>query len=228
MNKQTSDDADAQGVREAKAAERARLLAMRRGLPAVEKERLSNRIQELVLADRRWREARAVVLYMAIRGEVSTERLLDAAWMAGKTVFLPRCLPRDPLEPPSAGGRMELVVCPDRDSLFPGAFGVPEPGPHCTDKVPEDGSGLPDLAIVPVVGLRPDGARLGYGGGYYDRAFSRPAWIDIPRLALAYGFQLASFPVNRDTCGNDASGPGTLLPDVVMHGYATEEGLLWL
>lgn len=224
MKQVTNSDTDAQAVREAKAVERARLLALRRELPAGEKRRLSDCIQDLVLADRRWSEAQSVVLYMAIRGEVSTERLLDAAWAAGKTVFLPRCLPRDPDEVPTAGGKMELVACPDRDSLVPGAFGVREPGPHCTNSIPEEGPGLPDLVIVPVVGLRPDGARLGYGGGYYDRAFSRPAWADIPRLALAYGFQLAPFPVIPGT--GEASG--SVPSDVFVHGYATEEGLIWL
>ena len=212
-----------EAAREVRAKTRARLIALRRGLPAEERRRLSGRIQSLALADGRWRAARTVALYVAVRGEVSTERLLDAAWSAGKTVLLPRCLPPDPHDPPEAGGRMEFLVCSRREELVPGRYGLLEPGPACQrvacSGAVSDRAPLPDLAVFPAVGLRSDGARLGYGGGYYDRAFSRPGWSAVPRLALIYACQLAWFPVDgdRDAC-----------PDLAVHGYATEERLLWL
>lgn len=220
-------DSSPEAVRAARAEARARLLALRRGLPAEERRRLSGRMQSLVLADSRWRAARTVALYVAVRGEAGTEQLLDAAWSAGKTVLLPRCLPADPADPPEAGGRMDFVVCSCREELVPGRYGLAEPGPACQrvasacPGAAPDRAPLPDLAVFPAVGLRPDGARLGYGGGYYDRAFSRPGWTSVPRLALIYACQLAWFPAGGD---RDARA----CPDVAVHGYATEEKLLWL
>lgn len=214
------------GAEEARAmrtAERTRLIARRRNLPAEERRRLSGRIQSLVLSDARWRAARVVALYVAANGEVETGLLLDSAWAAGKTVLLPRCLPRDPADPPEAGGRMEFVACSSREDLVPGRYGLLEPGPACrrvAGAETPDAIALPDLAVLPAVGLRPDGARLGYGGGYYDRAFSRPGWGGTPRLALIYAFQLVAFPVDE----RDASA----WPDVAAHGYATENELAWL
>jgi 5,10-methenyltetrahydrofolate synthetase len=32
----------------------------------------------------------------------------------------------------------------------------------------------PDITLAPLVGWSPDGYRLGYGGGYFDRTLARP------------------------------------------------------
>ena len=49
-------------------------------------------------------------------------------------------------------------------AVEPGPFGVP---------VPVDGGWrIPDVLIVPLVGFDASCARLGYGGGYYDRTLS--------------------------------------------------------
>ena len=34
---------------------------------------------------------------------------------------------------------------------------------------------LPDVVVAPVVGFDPDGYRLGYGGGFYDRTLAAVA-----------------------------------------------------
>ncbi|WGH79045.1 5-formyltetrahydrofolate cyclo-ligase [Jannaschia ovalis] len=49
-------------------------------------------------------------------------------------------------------------------ALEEGAFGVPVPT--------EGGWRVPDLLIVPLVGFDADCARLGYGGGFYDRTLA--------------------------------------------------------
>lgn len=65
-------------------------------------------------------------------------------------------------------------------------------------QVPAAGDWLvPQIVIVPLVGFDPQGNRLGYGGGYYDRSLQalRAANPDLRAIGLAYGAQeLAAVP----------------------------------
>lgn len=205
---------------------RAELIRRRKALDPADRERRSAIIQRRVLDLPEWRDADTVALYVAARNEVSTAQLLERAWAEDKRVLLPRCLPPDAGE-----GIMDFVLCRGYDELEPGAFGLLEPGSACpalpragwerdavrTGRSWPDASRpprLPDLIVVPAVGISPAGARLGYGKGFYDRLLSLPGWNGARRLALVYAFQIADFP----------SGP----LDVPMHGYATEKELVWL
>lgn len=209
-------------------AVRAELLSRRKALDPTEEQRLSAAVQRRVLALPEWGKAAVVALYMAARKEVSTNLLLEDAWKNGKDVLLPRCLP------PCAGeGLMEFALCRDAGELKAGAFGLREPGPACPALPREGWTGreqaavpprgavddgrtlrLPDLILVPAVGISPAGARLGYGKGFYDRLLALPGWNAARRLALVYGFQIAAFP----------AGP----LDIPMHSYATEKEVVWL
>ncbi len=46
------------------------------------------------------------------------------------------------------------------------SFGLHEPGPNATEKVPS-------LLLVPLLGFDAQGQRLGQGGGFYDRTLAR-------------------------------------------------------
>lgn len=178
------------------------LLALRRNLSKENAWACSDAIQARILALPLWHKACSVALYIAARQEVSTETLLDAAWKDGKTVLLPRCLP-----PTQGEGIMELAICEGRQKLVSASFGLLEPDASCPAA-----STLPDLIIVPAVGLTRRGDRLGYGKGFYDRLLARPGWSGIPRIALVYDFQLVDFPAN--SC------------DMPMHACATEKEFL--
>ena len=205
---------------------RSELIRARKALDPVDWERHSAAVQRRVLGLPEWREARTVAMYIAVRNEISTDTIIMRAWAEGKQVLLPRCLP------PSAGeGIMEFVLCGSYDDLKPGTFGLSEPGPDCLPLprtgwertaagtfAPPAGTDaslrLPDLILVPAVGISPAGDRLGYGKGYYDRLLALPGWNGAKRLAVVHGLQITDF----------AAGP----LDVPMHGYATEKELVWL
>ncbi len=158
-----------------------RLLAARRAAlapeEALEKGRLA---QEHLLRDPLWRAARSVALYAAVRDEIDTRRLADEALRAGKTLLLPRVTA-------AAGTReMEFAPCTGPDDLVSGVFGIPEPDVR---RCPAWDT-VPDLLVLPAVGLDRQGVRLGYGGGYYDRWLSRPERRACPRIGLVFRVQI--------------------------------------
>ncbi|RFF26620.1 MULTISPECIES: 5-formyltetrahydrofolate cyclo-ligase [unclassified Wenzhouxiangella] len=100
---------------------------------------------------------------------------------------------------------------PDND-MAPNRFGIPEPvdGDRLEPKALE-------LVLMPLVGFAPDGARLGMGAGFYDRAFAfrRERIGQLPRLiGVAYAVQ------EVETLPTDEW-------DIPLDGVVTEQGLQW-
>lgn len=109
---------------------------------------------------------------------------------------------------PKTTDEKELIFCQWKkgDVLHEGKFGIPEPG--------YTGQLIPKLTLVPLVAYDAEGFRLGYGGGYYDRTLSKPAYQQSILLGVAYAFQRTeSLP--RET------------HDVRLHGVITEKGVEW-
>lgn len=77
------------------------------------------------------------------------------------------------------------------DKLETGAYGIPEPHPQSPTLSPDS----VDLILVPAVACDRQGYRLGYGGGFYDRMLSNPAWRKIPTIGIVFDFaHLAQLP----------------------------------
>ena len=72
---------------------------------------------------------------------------------------------------------------------------------------------VPELLIIPCLGYGPGGVRLGYGGGFFDRALAsltpRPATVGV---SFTHGFA----PLLR---------AGAL--DTVLDTLLTEDGVMW-
>jgi 5-formyltetrahydrofolate cyclo-ligase len=127
--------------------------------------------------------APVVLAYAATDGEVPTSALLAAAAAAGKRVFLPRCV----------GAVMTFAEYSAAAGLQPGAFGIPEP---LGDDL-EDADLRVAIAFVPLVAWDRSGARLGRGGGHYDRFLAGPSRPQC-LVGLGYAFQqCARLPRDR-------------------------------
>jgi|SRR5208282_1066932 len=141
-----------------KAALRAEVLAARDALPAATRHELNTRISARVLELPVWRDAHCVLLYLSFGTEFDTAQIISSALAHGKQLCLPRVnRGRDTL-------KIHLVSDPAHETA-PGAFGIREPRIECTradlDQI--------DFVLVPGVAFTPQGDRLGYGRGYYDR-----------------------------------------------------------
>lgn len=186
---------------------RTRLRAQRRGLDPVAREHYTEQITRHLCHDPVFRTSRRIALYWASDGEVALHAIARRAWAMGKQVFLPVLF----------GPHNHLRFAPYfPHSIFSkNCFGIPEP------RVPRSclmrGISL-DLVMVPLVGCDDTGARLGRGGGYYDRSFAarqrRQFWRK-PRL-VGVAFELQRVPrFNRQSW------------DVALDGLVSEKQLHW-
>mgnify|MGYP002575152605 CR=1 FL=1 len=122
-----------------------------------------------------WAAADSVFCYVGRRGEIDTRPLLRAALEAGKTLAVPLCM---------GPGMMQARAVRSLEELAPaGPYGIPEP-PAGAPEVPPQRLAL---CVLPCLAAAPDGTRLGYGGGYYDRYleyYQGPAILVCPDRLL--------------------------------------------
>lgn len=114
-----------------------------------------------------------VYCYMSVHGETDTRNLISFLWSQKIPVAVPRV----------EGQRIRFYRISSMADLVPGCMGIPEPSNDCE---PADN---PEAAVItPGLAFSPDGARIGYGGGFYDRFFAEEP--EHLRIAAAYGFQI--------------------------------------
>lgn len=109
-----------------------------------------------ILALEEYGRARNVFCFVSDGREPDTYPLLRHVLKSGRMLCVPLCV---------KSGEMEARRVKNLDELSPGYRGIAEP-PAESERV--DISCI-DLAIVPCLACGRDGARLGKGGGYYDR-----------------------------------------------------------
>ena len=125
--------------------------------------------------------AGTVCAYQAIGTEPAVPDLLEQLTERGVRVLLPVLLPDGDLDWAERAGE-----------LVPGRFGLREPaGPRLGPEAIRQA----DCVLVPALAVSADGARLGRGGGSYDRALAR-ATASVWTCALVYDHELgAEVPV---------------------------------
>jgi 5-formyltetrahydrofolate cyclo-ligase len=115
-----------------------------------------------------WDRYETLLLFLSLPREIDTRPLLDAALGAGKRIFAPRFVRTGRIEKQGGtpGSLMFYRVCSAAGPWALGPFGIREPGVLTGPLTAAD---FPALVIVPGMAFDPQGARLGRGGGYYDR-----------------------------------------------------------
>lgn len=135
---------------------------------------ISRRLGELLAASRLYQEAKTIYGYLPYNQEVQTVPMLERALREGKRVAVPKVY----------GNEMRFIYITDFSSqVAPGYAGIPEPiadAPVASDPTA--------LVLMPGLAFDPQGHRIGYGGGFYDKFLSREP--GHPTIALCYGFQM--------------------------------------
>ncbi len=151
---------------------RQRIIAAREKLPAPERLRLSRAVIGSVCDLPAYRQAQTVLGYLNFGAELAAELWVRQALADGKRVLLPRVN--------RASKHLDLYKVRDLHSdVAPGLWGIREPVVDRCQK--EEAPGTVDFILLPGVAFTREGARLGYGGGFYDKLLAhmphRPALV---------------------------------------------------
>jgi 5-formyltetrahydrofolate cyclo-ligase len=145
----------------AKTALRDQVLAARKRRPLEAAAGFAASVADVALAWEPVRSAATVAAYVSVGSEPGTGLLLDALTAAGKRVLLPVVLP---------GLDLDWAVYTGREGLAPAVRGLLEP---TAPRLGREAIAQADVVLVPGTGVSLSGARLGQGGGCYDRALPR-------------------------------------------------------
>ncbi|KZY65288.1 MULTISPECIES: 5-formyltetrahydrofolate cyclo-ligase [unclassified Oleiphilus] len=167
--------------------QRRRIRQERRALPESSRRRKSLAITKKIIANPKFIAAKHVGLYLSDKGEVDTQFLIQACFALNKKVYLP-VLDR------FRSNEMVFIEYQTDDKLISNKFNMPEPAMSIRKRIP---ARCLSLVLCPLVGFDKDCARLGMGGGYYDRHFEfktkkGASWR--PPYLLGLAFELQKLP----------------------------------
>lgn len=164
----------------ARRALRAQLRAQRRSVDSEQHRQAAERVARNVERAFPLRAGQRVAIYASMREELGTQPLIALALARGCRVFLPRIDLRT--------GRLHFLETLPECRETVNHLGIVEP--HGTFAV---GARWLNLVLLPLVGFDAQGARLGMGGGFYDRTFAyrnvHRSWKGPRLVGLAYAFQ---------------------------------------
>lgn len=170
-----------EAIRQAKAALRQAILARRDAADAASRHSNSQTITQKLYALPGYRAANVVAAYASFGSELDTSGFLASVLADGKQLVLPRII--------RAQRELELRQVSDLGAeLVQGVWGIREPAERC----PIIPVTQVEFMLVPGVAFTAGGARLGYGGGYYDRLLaSLPR--RVVRIAAAFELQMVDY-----------------------------------
>lgn len=180
--------------------------ALRSGLGQETARKFGLMAQNCIISSPIWKKAHVIGLFASTPGEISTDRLIEEALTKTGAVWLPKILDLK-------RGRMRFESCQKLDDLCLSLHGIREP---CSSGLMIGGSGgdfRPDILLIPGLAFDLTGARLGYGGGFYDRIL--PSYPECITVGFCFGIQIAEH-LPRDSW------------DIPVNCICTENGLICL
>lgn len=179
-----------------KTALRKELRASRLALSPAQRKSCAKAVASHISMAPFWQQAQTLAVYFAADGELDPAALVSLARIAGKSVYLPAIMPDK---------QLEFRLWEPATELQNNHFGIPEPR---SEGIAHK---KPDLICLPLVGWDKRGARLGMGGGYYDRYLQHAG--TATKVGLAYALQESEHLPQGDW-------------DVALDFVVTEEALI--
>jgi len=156
-----------------KKALRAQIRAQKRAMTDTQIQEKSAALAQKFYDSPLYQAAKTIYGYLPYNQEVRTVPMLERALADGKQVAVPKVY----------GDEMRFILLTDLTAVESGYANIPEPiadGPVAQDPTA--------LVLMPGLAFDPQGNRMGYGGGFYDRFLEQEP--NHPTLALCYDFQM--------------------------------------
>lgn len=125
------------------------------------------------------RNANQIAVYLSNDGELATNAFIEWCWQENKAVFLP-------VVHPFSAGNLLFLQYKKETKLINNRYGILEPKLDVTQVCP-----LAELDVIctPLVAFDNTGARLGMGGGFYDRSLANWQQNQLYPIGLAHDCQ---------------------------------------
>jgi 5-formyltetrahydrofolate cyclo-ligase len=157
--------------------------AARRRLTPKERALAARRFARIMSRARLLRPGMRVAIYQAYGHEADASKVIELARSQQAIIYLP-------VITHFRHSRMEFLRFDANTKLVMNKFGIREPDPASTPRIPARHL---DLILLPLVAFDKDGWRLGSGAGFYDRRLSHlrsgRAWRRPKLVGIAYEFQ---------------------------------------
>ncbi len=140
---------------------RKQALTARRSLSDAQRRDYSIRIADILERLSWFRSATTVAVYLSSWDEADTSEIILRSWCANKRIVAPVI---------KKNSRMIFTELTTDTSLKRNRFGLMEPASS-----PRVSTRDIDIVLAPLAAFDSRGARIGMGGGYYDRCFSQLA-----------------------------------------------------
>ena len=149
---------------------------LKQGLTLSEKFILSsnNKIQEKLLEYLSTVQLKKILLYSPYKSEIKLDLVLKKLNEMQKEIFIPKVFPNNEL-------RFNLLE--SCNQLIKNKYNILESQSNLFVKV-----NMINVLVVPFLGVDANGKRLGYGGGYYDRALENILSENERPLILGLGY----------------------------------------
>ena len=153
-----------------KVAIRKIMIRRRNYLAADEVAELSRNIEENLFSYNEFLGRQRILYYLSFQKEVSTYSMVSRSLKLQKKVYVPRIN--------KIAKKIEICQIKNLDGdMELNGFGIKEPV-HAPVESPEK----IDAVVAPGLAFDPSGARIGFGGGYYDKLFA-----ELPKSVLLIG-----------------------------------------
>ena len=171
-------------IKEKRKALRKSRIAARQALSEEDRAVKSALIIDNIIASPEYKGAKNILIYSAIRGEVSLDGLKEYAERDGKLLAYPLVL---------SANEMTALVPKSEDDWTEGFHGIMEPKKEtCLELEPEE----IDLVICPCTAFDEECGRMGMGAGYYDRYLEKCDKAHI--VAVAFECQKADSVMRQE------------------------------
>lgn len=151
----------------------------RQELSKSEQQKASELILQRLSTHKKMLSAQKIALYLANDGELDPMLFIEWCWQQNKHVYLP-------VLHPFCSGHLLFLLFEKNSPMIKNHYGIKEPMLDVNKVCPLNQL---DVLCTPLVAFDSSGARLGMGGGFYDRTLNNWQQHKVYPIGLAHDCQ---------------------------------------